>query len=243
VPVIVVHTHEQRIGVILFLRGAKGRFITSSVVGIGEKVASLGAWSSENARRWSAGRWPSVERKPMEDSTTKADKRIVEELNFGSKTAKRVGWEQFEFGVEAPHLVRVTNASYGCEKDDHSYLVGIDDRDGLLVPSECGCPADKYNEERDCKHKVALATIAGPVVLQASVDCPNPTNDTEGTDSKTVAERLRADGGVIAEEQREDGAGVIEAEREECPNGEDWCQGPGADSLPCFACFELSEQR
>lgn len=166
----------------------------------------------------------------MEDSTTTADKRIVEELNYGSKTAKRVGWEAWEFAVEAPHLVRVTNASYGYEKDDHSYLVGVEDRDGLLVPAECECPADKYNEEYDCKHKVALATIGGPVVLQTAVDCPTPTVDGEGTDSTTLAERLRADGGVIAEEQREDGAGVIEAEREGCDCAE------LTDDFPCWPC-------
>lgn len=177
----------------------------------------------------------------MEYSTTTADKRIVEELNYGSKTAKRVGWEAWEFGVESPHLIRVTNASYGFEKADHSYLVGVEERDGLLIPAECECPADKYNEEYDCKHKVALATIAGPVVLQAAVECPTPTHDTEGTDSTTLAERLRADGGAITETRREEGGGVIEAERgEECPNGEEWCE-PEADSLPCFACFESTE--
>jgi|GEM_PF-544733 len=166
----------------------------------------------------------------MEDIPTTADKRIVEELNFGAKTSKRVGWEQFEFGVEAPHLVRVTNASYGCEKDEHSYLVGVEDRDGLLVPAECECPADKYNEEYDCKHKVALATIGGPVVLQTAVECPTPTVDGEGADSTTLAERLRADGGVIAEERREDGAGVIEAEHEDCDCAE------LSDDFPCWPC-------
>jgi hypothetical protein len=179
----------------------------------------------------------------MEDIRTTADKRIVETLNYGSKTAKRVGWEQFEFAVEAPHLVRVTNASYGCEKDEHSYLVGVEDRDGLLVPAECECPADKYNEEYDCKHKVALATIGGPVVLQTAVDCPTPTVNGKGSDSTTLAERLRADGGVATEERRDDAPALIAEEREECPNGSEWCPGPDADSLPCFACFELSEER
>jgi hypothetical protein len=178
----------------------------------------------------------------MENNQTTADKRIVEELNYGSKTAKRVGWEQFEFAVEAPHLVRVTNASYGFEKDDHAYLVSVEDRDGLLVPSECECPADEYNEEYACKHRVACATIAGPVVFQAALDCPTPTHDTEGTDSTTLSEQLRADGGVIAEGQRDDAA-LIEAEREECPNGSEWCPGRHADSLPCFACFEQTEGR
>ncbi|CDK40120.1 SWIM zinc finger family protein [Halorubrum sp. AJ67] len=180
----------------------------------------------------------------MEDTPTTADKRVVEGLNFGSKTAKRVGWEQFEFAVESPYLVRVTNASYGFEKSDHSYLVGVEERDGLLVPAECECPADKYNDEYDCKHKVGLATIAGPVVLQAAVECPTPTHDTEGTDSTTLAERLRADGGAITEARRDEGrAGVIEAERgKECPNGEEWCE-PDGDSLPCFACFNSTESQ
>jgi len=57
----------------------------------------------------------------------------------------------------------VTNGSYGCEKDNHSYLFRVEDHDRLLVPAECECPADKYNEEYDCKHKVTLATIGGPV--------------------------------------------------------------------------------
>ncbi|WP_049979626.1 SWIM zinc finger family protein [Halolamina rubra] len=172
----------------------------------------------------------------MEDIPTTADKRIVEELSFGAKTAKRVGWEQFEFGVEAPHLVRVTNASYGCEKDDHSYLVGVEDRDGLLVPAECECPADKYNEEYDCKHKVALATIGGPVVLQAAVDYSTPTQDTEGIGSKTLAERVRADGGVIPKERREEAGGVIDDEREEC----DCSKLSGG--FPCFDCYLAGEK-
>jgi len=166
----------------------------------------------------------------MEDSTTTADKRIVEALNFGSKTAKRVGWEAFEFAVERPHQVRVTNASYGFEKDDHSYLVGVEERDGVPVPAECECKADLYNEEYACKHRVACATTAGPVVLQTAVECPTPTHDTEGTDSTTLAERLRADGGVIAEERRDDAAALIEADRADCDCAE------LSDDFPCWPC-------
>lgn len=121
----------------------------------------------------------------METNNSAAEKRIVEELNFGAKTAKRVGWEQFEFSIESPHLVRVTNASYGFEKDDHSYLVGVEVRDGTPVPAECECPANKYNEEYDCKHKVALATVGGSTVLDAAVkvraDGGNPDKQ-EGDD-------------------------------------------------------------
>lgn len=54
----------------------------------------------------------------MSTNDTTADKSIVEELNFGTKTSKRATWEAWEFSIEAPHLVRVTNASYGVEKDE-----------------------------------------------------------------------------------------------------------------------------
>lgn len=158
----------------------------------------------------------------MTEHVSTADKRIAAELNFGSKTAKRAGWEAFEFAVEGPHLVRVTNASYGYEKADHSYLVGVEDRDGLLVPAECECPADKYNEEYACKHRVACATTAGPVVLQAAVDyC---IEEGEQSESTTVADQLRADGGEIAEE---------------CPEGDETCDGPGGESFPCYDCYDM----
>ncbi|SEO88733.1 SWIM zinc finger [Halorientalis persicus] len=178
----------------------------------------------------------------MEANTTAADKRIVNELNFGAKTSKRVGWEAWEFAIEAPHLVRVTNASYGFEKEDHSYLVGIEDRDGVLVPAECECPADKYNEEYDCKHKVALATVGGPVVLQAAVDCPTPTVDTEETTTQTMKERLRADGGTTTKQTDNSSPPLDAQEPEACANGNEWCDGPDRDSLPCFDCYELMEE-
>ena len=172
----------------------------------------------------------------MEDTTTTADKRIVEQLNYGAKTAKRVGWEAWEFSIEGPHLIRVTNASYGFEKADHSYLIGVEERDGLCIPSECECPADKYNEEYACKHRVACATIGGPVVLQAAVECPTPTHDTEGTDSTTLDERLRADGGVTAETNLDDNSGLIAADSEECDCAE------LSDDFPCFDCYLAGEK-
>jgi hypothetical protein len=93
----------------------------------------------------------------------------VESLDFGPKTVKRATFEAFEFTVVGPHLIEVTNASYGAEKDDHSYTVGIEDRDGLAIPAECSCPADVHGE-RDCKHKVALASVGGPTVLNAALE-------------------------------------------------------------------------
>ncbi|MFC7325457.1 hypothetical protein ACFQMF_12790 [Halorubrum rutilum] len=166
----------------------------------------------------------------MTDNNSAADKSIVNELNFGTKTSKRVGWEAWEFGVEAPHLVRVTNAAYGFEKEDHSYLVGVEDRDGLLIPAECECPADKYNEEHDCKHKVALATIGGPVILQAAVDCPTPTVDGGETTRQTLEDRLRTDGGTTTERDDADPLPLDADEREECDCAE------LSDDFPCWPC-------
>lgn len=179
----------------------------------------------------------------MVDNDPSAEKRIVERLNYGSKTAKRVGWEAWNLAVEAPHHVRVTNASYGYEKDEHSYLVTVEERDGLPVPTECECPADEYNEEYACKHRVSSATVGGLVVLQTAMNHSTPTVETEGRDSKTLEERLRADGGLVTEENRDDDGRLIADDREECQNGQKGCPGPDGDSLPCFACYELSEER
>jgi hypothetical protein len=166
----------------------------------------------------------------MTDNNATADKSIVAELNYGKKTAKRVGWESFEFAVEGPHLVRVTNASYGFEKADHSYLVGVEDHDGLLVPAECECPADKYNEEYDCKHKVALATVGGPVVLQAAVDCPTPTVDGENTNSETLKDKLRTDGGAVTDETEDPSPPLNASKHSECD-----CTA--YSDFPCFDCY------
>mgnify|MGYP007091107037 CR=1 FL=1 len=82
--------------------------------------------------------------------------------------------------------------------------------------------------------------------------------DTDAIDShlglQTARSPIRAatDGGIVGEdtdqsfespeEQLDDSPALIEAEHE-CPNGEEWCPGPGADSLPCFPCYQLSEER
>jgi hypothetical protein len=167
----------------------------------------------------------------MTDNNSAADKSIVSELNFGAKTSKRVGWEAWEFGVEAPHLVRVTNASYGFEKSDHSYLVGVEDRDGLLVPAECECPADKYNEEYDCKHKVALATVGGPVVLEASVSYPTPSGNRERSNTSTLSDKLRVDGGITTEEIGGESKPLDAAEPDGCDCTE------LSDGFPCWKCY------
>ena len=155
-----------------------------------------------------------------------AEKRTaVEHLSFGAKTAKRVAWEAWEFTVEGPHQVRVTNASYGYLKDDHSYVVGVEVQNGQALPAECGCPADRYSEEYACKHRVSLATIGGPTVLNAAVkyEVPTRTGDSEPT---TAADRLRADGGGLH-------AYTDATDDEPCRD----CM----NDFPCFACYSATE--
>jgi hypothetical protein len=165
----------------------------------------------------------------MRENETAAEKRIADRLDFGPKTAKRVTWEAWEFTVVGPHQVEVTNASYGTEKDDHAYVVGVKDCDGVAVPAECECPADVHREP-DCKHKVALATVGSSTVLRAAVACdssaaasssPAPFDDTTATDA------LQTDGGTVTTDKPET-----------CQNGSPRCPGPDGDRLPCFDCYE-----
>ena len=166
----------------------------------------------------------------MSKHDSAAEKSIVDELTFGAKTSKRVTWEAFEFTVCGPHQVEVTNAAYGYEKDEHSYVVGVEEPDGRAVPAECECKADRYNEEYDCKHKVALATIGGSVVLQAAVDCPTPTVDTERTTASTSQNKLRADDGAVVEKTDEDSPSLDAEEHDECD-----CVNL-SDNFPCWPC-------
>ncbi|PAU79743.1 hypothetical protein CK500_16030 [Halorubrum salipaludis] len=161
-----------------------------------------------------------------------AEKRVVTQLDFTSKTAKRVAWEAWEFSVAGPYQVRVTNAAYGVEKSAHSYVVGIEQWDGLPVPAECECPADVHREP-DCKHKVALATVGGRAVLDAATshEPTSPASSSDGTAGRTTAaDVLQTDGGVVAED-------FTENENTRCLGGTEWCPGPDAEALPCFSCY------
>jgi hypothetical protein len=163
----------------------------------------------------------------MKTNAKTAEKRTaVDYLSFGAKTARRVNWEAFEFTIIGPHLVQVTNASYGFEKDDHSYTVGVKERDGLVLPAECDCPADLHYES-DCKHKVALASI-GSIVLAAAPTFSPQSTPSGKAEATTMVEKLQSDGGTATED----------TEPETCPNGDPHCDGPGDDDLSCFACFD-----
>jgi len=169
----------------------------------------------------------------MTEHDSTAEKRIVQKLDFDAKTAKRVGWEMWEFTIVGPHQVEVTNAAYGFLKDDHSYVVGIEKRGDVPIPAECECPADIHREP-DCKHKVALTTVGGATVLNAATaftesSAPFPSRSAENV--TTGADKLQADGGAVTSD---DQAG-------DCPNGDERCDGPDGDVFPCFDCFEVEQ--
>lgn len=172
----------------------------------------------------------------MSTTTQAAEKRTanpVEYLSFSARTNKRVAWEAFEFTVVGPHQVRVTNASYGYLKADHAYVVGVEERDGVVVPAECDCPADIHHES-DCKHKVALASVAGPTVLNAAVAFETPPKDADAPQ-----------GAIILRDVLDDDSPLLADDHpgEDSACGNEWCGGRETDSLPCFECFESTESQ
>lgn len=165
----------------------------------------------------------------MQDTHSSPEKRIVEQLNFGAKTARRVAWESFEFTVIARNEIRVTNASYGAIKEDHQYRVRVEERQGVATPVECSCPADTHQQD-DCKHRVALATVGGPTVLETALevaDAGGPSRTPPRSESRPMP-----DGGTLTEGRET---------QEECPNGDPQCDGPEGQELPCFGCYEPTE--
>lgn len=135
----------------------------------------------------------------MTENASTADKSIVGQLDFTRNAIRRVTWEAFEFSLVGPHQVRVTSASYGYLKDDHSYVVGVEERDGVPIPAECECPGDVHHDT-DCAHKVALASLGGSVVLNASMNFPTASAGNKQSNVSTLSEKLRADGGATTEE-------------------------------------------
>ncbi len=192
----------------------------------------------------------------MSTNSSDRQKRIVQELEFDARTAKRVRWTEWEFAIEAPHQVRVTNASYGTEKADHVYTVTVTDHDDpdLFVPIHCDCPADHYNEE-DCKHKVAVAVCGGSVLVRAAMAYeseqdlngqPHAIVMTDGgqyvvhngreRDLEPERARERAWYMAVLEDDpsvRADALGLT------CP---DWCEGPTNGDLPCFRCHFVEKR-
>lgn len=188
----------------------------------------------------------------MSTNSSDRQKRIVQHLDFGARTAKRVRWTEWEFTIGAPHQVRVTNTSYGTEKADHTYSVTVADHEtaDVVVPLHCDCPAAQYYDG-DCKHQVAVAVCGGPVLLDAAMayeaDCDDATSTAEpqvlpdGGQPVAYESRERA---VAPERDRElaqymyaptdDQDARADALGLTCP---DWCEGADAEELSCFRCF------
>ena len=158
-----------------------------------------------------------------------AEKRtVVDQLSFDTKTAKRVAYSQWEFTVVGPYEIEVCNASYGYLKDEHTYRVMIDEEG---VPVSCTCKGFKHYHSpngRVGKHMLAVATVGGRTLLEAAREFSPHSTPLGETDTETVAEKLKPDGGTVA----------TETEPETCPNGDPYCDGPMSDDLPCFDCFE-----
>lgn len=160
-------------------------------------------------------------------TTQSVEKGIVAELEFDTKTAKRVAWSEWEFTIVAPFTIEVTNASYGYLKDEHTYEVLIDEK-GL--PVSCSCPGYQHYHKpngRVGKHMLAVAAIGGPTLLEAArAFSPDTDHPETPIKTETAAERLHPDGGSL------------ESKPETCPNGDPDCDGPDGDDLPCFDCFQ-----
>lgn len=165
----------------------------------------------------------------MATNTKAAEKRtVLDQLDFDTKTAKRVAWSDWEFTIVGPFEIEVCNASYGHLKDDHTYRVMIDEQG---VPVSCTCPGFKHYHGpngRVGKHMLACATVGGSTLLEAARAFLLDYDTTGDSRTTTVAEKLKADGGAVVEG---------DAESEACPNGDPRCDGPDGDDLPCFDCY------
>ena len=190
---------------------------------------------------WNTARASHSQARSMSVNEISRQKPVVAYLNIGPKTAKRVAWEDWSFTVVGPFQIEVTNESYGHLKDEHTYRVTVEERDDVIVPAECECPADRFRDEYDCKHKVALAAIGGPLVLEAARDYQPASEPTTAPERvTTAADKLRTDGGEV--DAVAEGGGRRRSETDSCPHGQDGCDGP-EDELPCFACWCEQQNR
>ena len=97
----------------------------------------------------------------MSAKTCGTENSIVNDAD--QKTVKRAQWEAFEFDLEAPGLIRVSNGSYE-NPEGHSYLVNVETE----TPVACECKAFEYSDG-PCKHMVAVA-IREPVLKAAQAE-------------------------------------------------------------------------
>lgn len=170
----------------------------------------------------------------MQTYEQSSKKRIVKQLFFGQKTAKRVTWEGWEFQVIGPQQIEVTNASYGCEKAEHQYIVIVEDRNGIFVPDKCECPADQYNDNYACKHRVAVATVGGSIVIGAAM--AYTSDKSSQSEPTTTADKIGTDGGTdITPDTADHVAGDSDAV--DRPDDCDCASFITDHGLPCWACY------
>lgn len=86
----------------------------------------------------------------------------------------------------------------------------------ITTAAECSCKADRFRENYDCKHKLAVASISGSVVLQPAVDCPTRSADTERTNPSALADTLRFDGSVVVADADTDSPTLDAGNHEMC---------------------------
>lgn len=147
----------------------------------------------------------------MSTKTGAEEKRAaVEYLEFNVRTGQRVAAESWSFRIAGRNQIEICNESYGFESEDHVYIVTVGDREGIVVPESCTCPAFAHYPGA-CKHMVSCATVAGPTVLNAAAEFEEPA------------------GGVLVEDKSEEDA---------CPNGDPKCDGPDGEGLPCWPCYQ-----
>ncbi len=160
-------------------------------------------------------------------------KSIVSDLEFDIRTSKRVAWSRWEFTVVAPFEIEVCNASYGFEKNEHTYRVMVDVQG---IPVSCSCKGFTHYHSpngRVGKHMLAVATIGGPTLLNAAVAFSPHSEPSGETEAKSMFERLKADGGAPEAAVEPES----ESEPETCPNDDPQCDGPESEELPCFDCY------
>ncbi|ERG96001.1 SWIM zinc finger family protein [Haloquadratum walsbyi] len=158
-------------------------------------------------------------------------KSIVSDLEFDVRTSKRVAWSRWEFTVVAPFEIEVCNASYGFEKNEHTYRVMVDEQG---IPVSCTCKGFTHYHSpngRVCKHMLAVAVIGGPTLLNAAVAFSPHSEPSGETETETMYERLKPDGGAP------EATVETETEAETCPNDDPHCDGPDAEELCCFECY------
>ena len=126
------------------------------------------------------------------------------------------------------------------------------------VEGRCTCPDYKHNLPTDdgreqCKHLSRVAFATGERAIPKWTDAgaidpqlgehidttirgdfsPAGLSERDSDAVTTGADKLETDGGTVA----------VTNDSDACPNGDDRCDGPDGDGLPCFDCYQIAEGR